>query len=220
MTYPSSSGKNIPFDGKSSDSRLLSEDVSSDLLEDGFGWRISIELFGIVLIVDIVSNSYELSAVVGAGKEDDGDAEDLSIWNALGVRWVGFEDKLVDADWDGADEEGIKLLVMLIAEKMLALQSWKDLRGDKRSSRADISQLPFEIYTTESVYVGTCMCRKRSIPFCSDSRHSNVISNSYGSPNLAGLLRTLTPKRDTTDILKVVYEAVIQIFDECNEEEA
>ena len=115
MTYPSCLGKNIPLDRKSSDSRLLREDVSSDLLEDRLGWRISIELFGIVLIVNIVSNSYELSAVVGAGKEDDGDAEDLSIWNALGVRWVGFEDELVDADWDRANEQGIKLLVMLIA---------------------------------------------------------------------------------------------------------
>jgi hypothetical protein len=45
-----------------------------------------------------------------------------------------------------------------------------------------------------------------------------VISNSYGSPNLAGLLRTLTPKRDTTDILKVVYRAGIRILAECNEE--
>ena len=39
-----------------------------------------------------------------------------------------------------------------------------------------------------------------SLPFCSDSRHSKVISNSYGSPNLAGLFRTLTPRRETTDI--------------------
>ena len=28
-----------------------------------------------------------------------------------------------------------------------------------------------------------------------------MISNSYASPNLAGLLRTLTPKSDTTDIV-------------------
>ena len=56
------------------------------------------------------------------------------------------------------------------------------------------------------------------IPFCNDSRHSKVISNSYGSPNLAGLLRTLTPKRDTTDILGKVYEVVIRVFEEFNQD--
>lgn len=38
-------------------------------------------------------------------------------------------------------------------------------------------------------------------PFSRGSRHSNVISNSYLSPNFAGLFLTSTPRRVTTDIL-------------------
>lgn len=38
-------------------------------------------------------------------------------------------------------------------------------------------------------------------PFSRGSRHSKVISNWYLSPNLAGLLRTSTPRSVTTDIL-------------------
>jgi hypothetical protein len=115
MTHQKFSRQQLPFDGKSSDSWLLSENISPDLLKDGFGWWVGIKLFRVVLVVDIVSNSYELSTIVGTGKEDDGDAENLCVWDALGVRWVGFEDELIDTDWDGADEEGIELLVMFIA---------------------------------------------------------------------------------------------------------
>ena len=116
MTHPvDKTGRIKPFDSESGDSWLFSEDVSSDLLENGLGWRISIELLRVIFVVDIVSDSNKLSAVVGTGEEDDGDAEDFSIWDALCVRWVGLEDELVDANWDGADEEGVELLVMFIA---------------------------------------------------------------------------------------------------------
>jgi hypothetical protein len=54
-------------------------------------------------------------------------------------------------------------------------------------------------------------------PFCSGSRHSKVISNSYLSVNLAGLLITLTPRRETTDILAVVWRCLCCItVDESN----
>jgi hypothetical protein len=43
--------------------------------------------------------------------------------------------------------------------------------------------------------------RLSNVPDFRVSRHSKVISNWYESPNLAGLFRMLTPKRDTTDIL-------------------
>lgn len=109
------SGQDLPFDSKSSDSWLLRQNVASHFLKDWLSWWIGIELFRIVLVVDIVSDSNKLSAIVGTGEEDDGNAEDLSIWDALGVRWVGFEDKLVDSDWDGTDEEGVELLIVLIA---------------------------------------------------------------------------------------------------------
>lgn len=42
------------------------------------------------------------------------------------------------------------------------------------------------------------------LPFWSCSRHSKVISKVYLSVNLAGLFRTLTPRRETTDMLAVV----------------
>ena len=42
------------------------------------------------------------------------------------------------------------------------------------------------------------------IPFCSGSRHSQVISKTNVSVNLAGLLITLTPSRETTDIFATV----------------
>jgi hypothetical protein len=42
--------------------------------------------------------------------------------------------------------------------------------------------------------------------FCSGSRHSNVISNSYGALNGAGLLRTVTLRSDTVAIMLVWSE--------------
>lgn len=39
------------------------------------------------------------------------------------------------------------------------------------------------------------------VPFSSASKHSNVISNSYLSVNLAGLFSTFTPNSETTDML-------------------
>lgn len=43
-----------------------------------------------------------------------------------------------------------------------------------------------------------------SVPFSSGSRHSNVISNSYLSVNLAGLFNTFTPNRAMADIVTMV----------------
>ena len=43
-----------------------------------------------------------------------------------------------------------------------------------------------------------------NVPFSSCSRHSNVISNSYLSVNLAGLFNTFTPKREMADIVTVM----------------
>lgn len=43
--------------------------------------------------------------------------------------------------------------------------------------------------------------RVRELPFCRDSRHSKVISRLYLSVKRAGLLRILTSRRDTTDMV-------------------
>ena len=63
---------NIPFDSESSNPRLFRKHVSLHALNDGFGRRLGIELFGVVLVVDIVSNAHELSTIVTAREEDDG----------------------------------------------------------------------------------------------------------------------------------------------------
>ena len=70
-----------------------------------------------------------------------------------------------------------------------------------RGSRANIGQLPLEIcidLVSPAAIPHRIYCR--TIPFSSCSRHSKVISNSYLSVNLAGLLRILTPRRETTDM--------------------
>jgi hypothetical protein len=104
-----------PFDSKPSNSGLLGKNIPSNLIEDGLGWRISIELIRIVFIVDVVSDSDKFSVVVGASKKNHSDTQDLRIGDFGGVRWVGFEDKLVDTNRYGADEETIEILVMFRA---------------------------------------------------------------------------------------------------------
>lgn len=73
---------------------------------------------------------------------------------------------------------------------------------DPRSSGSNIYQFPFEVchleFSKEKYVV-----RNIPIPFCSGSKHSNVISNWYLASNGAGLLRILTPRSDTTDMAGV-----------------
>lgn len=118
---------NLPLDSETGNSGLLCEDISTDLLEDRLGWWVGIELLRIVLIVDIVSDTNELSAIVGAGKEDDGDTQDLGIWNTAGVWWVGLEDELVYTNGNRTDKEGVEFLIMLITgivRRLFVLGRW------------------------------------------------------------------------------------------------
>jgi hypothetical protein len=64
----------VPFDSKSRNSRLFRQNVAADLLEDWLGRWVGVQLLRIILIVDIVTDADELSAVIGTGEEDDGDA--------------------------------------------------------------------------------------------------------------------------------------------------
>lgn len=57
-------GYNLPLDGEPGNTWLIGQDVSANLLDDRLGRRIGIQLFCLVLIVDVVSNSNELAAVV------------------------------------------------------------------------------------------------------------------------------------------------------------
>ena len=108
--------QNQPFDGKAGDSRLLCQHISSDLLEDRLRWRIRIELFRVIFVVDIVANSHKLSTIIGTCKKDDGDSKDFGVWDSVGVRRVGFEEEFVDTDGYWADKKGVKLLIVLVPE--------------------------------------------------------------------------------------------------------
>mgnify|MGYP004190036849 CR=1 FL=1 len=118
---------NIPLDSKSGDSRLLCENVTADLLKNWLGWGVGIELLRIIFIVDVVSDTNKLSAIVGAGKEDNGDTKNFGIWNATGIGWVGLEKELVYANWNGTNEEGVEFLVVLITgivRRLFVLGVW------------------------------------------------------------------------------------------------
>ena len=101
-----------PFDVESSDPRFVCKKVSSHPLDDGFGRRFGVQLVAVVLVVHVVSHTDEFSPIVAARKQDDGDAENVRGRDSLEVGRVGFEDELVDADRDGANQQRIKLLVM------------------------------------------------------------------------------------------------------------
>lgn len=104
-----------PFDGKSSHSGLLCKHITLDLVEDWLWRGISLELIRVIFIVDIVSNSNKLAAIVRAGKENDGDAQNLSIGDSASIWRVGLEDKLVDAYRNRTNEEGVEFLIVLVS---------------------------------------------------------------------------------------------------------
>lgn len=97
----------IPLDGKSSHTGLLSKNVATDLLDDGLGGGIGVELLRLIFVVDVVSHSHELTAVIGAGQEHDRHAHDLRVGDALGVRRVRLENELVNAHRDGSHQQSV-----------------------------------------------------------------------------------------------------------------
>ena len=107
----------LPLNGESSHSGLLSQDVSLHALNDRLGGGLSVQLFGVIFVVDIVADANEFTSIVSAGQKNDSDAEDFSVGNARGIRSVGLKDEFVDADRDRADEKGVEFLVVLIAGK-------------------------------------------------------------------------------------------------------
>jgi hypothetical protein len=102
----------IPLDGEAGHTGLLSEDIAANALNDGLGWRLRSQLLGVVLVVDIVANTDELTTVIAAGQEDDSDTQDFGGGDALQVGRIGLEDEFVHTDGDGADQEGIEFLVI------------------------------------------------------------------------------------------------------------
>jgi hypothetical protein len=105
----------MPFDREASNSWLLSKDIPANLLQDWLWWWVGIKFLRIVLVVDIVTHTDKFPTVVGTSKEDNGYAQYFSVRNFVGFGWVGFEDELVHTDWNRTDEEGVELLVVLVA---------------------------------------------------------------------------------------------------------
>jgi hypothetical protein len=110
---------NQPFDGESRNPRLLCQDITTNPLDDGLRGRLSAQLLRVVFVVDIVANSDELAAIVGAGKENHGNTEDVGIGNTLSIRGVRLEGELAHADGNRADEERVEFLVVLVTWEVL-----------------------------------------------------------------------------------------------------
>ena len=135
--------RNIPLDGKARHSRLVGENVAADLVDNGLGGGVGGEFVRLVLVIDIIANTDKLAAIVGAGQENDSDAKDVGVGNAARLRSIGLEDELVYTDGDGANEERVELLVVLITvNRSLALENrlifghlWKAKEKEKLAAR-------------------------------------------------------------------------------------
>lgn len=111
-------GLAVPLDSEAGDTGLLGEDAAADLLDNGLGRGLGDEGLVGVLVVNVVADAYELATVVAAGQEDDSDADDIAVGDAVEVWGVGLKDELVDADRDRTDKKGVKLLVVFGAGKL------------------------------------------------------------------------------------------------------
>lgn len=128
---------NVPFNSETRDTRLLSKNIATNLLDDRLSRRVGVQFLRLVFVVHVISNAYKFATVIGASQQNDSDTNDLSIGDSLGIRGIGFENKFVDADRNGTDQQGVELLVILV-----------------RGSRADVSQLPLKIcVATSNQYV-------------------------------------------------------------------
>lgn len=104
-----------PLDGKSGHTGLFSKDVAAYVLDNRLGRGVCCQLLAIVLIVHIVADPNEFSAVIAAGEEDDGHAQHLGGGNAVDVRSGSLEDELVHSDRNGTNQERVEFLVILRA---------------------------------------------------------------------------------------------------------
>lgn len=83
------------------------------MIHNRLGRRFGVELFGVVLIVDVVPNPHKFPSIVAACEKDDSHTENFRSRDPLEIRGVCFKDEFVDANWDGANEKRVELLVVL-----------------------------------------------------------------------------------------------------------
>jgi hypothetical protein len=122
---------NIPLDSEAGHTGLLGQDIAADALNDGLGWGLCGQLLGVVLVVDIVADTDELTTIVATGQEDDSDTQDLGGGDTLQIGGVGLKDELIHADRDWADKEGVEFLIVLgaihnglVRGKLDAVSGW------------------------------------------------------------------------------------------------
>lgn len=103
----------LPLDSESGHSWLLSKDVSADSFNNRFGRRVLGELFRVVFVVHIVSNTNKFPAIIAASEKNHCDTENFRSRDSLQVRSVGLEKELVDTNGDGSDKKRVEFLVIL-----------------------------------------------------------------------------------------------------------
>jgi hypothetical protein len=92
-------------------------------------WRgVEAQLLAVVLVVDVVSDSYKLAVVVRTRQNDDGDRNQLGRGNQVNCGWVGREDELVDSNGNRAHQKRVEFLVVF-----------------ERCGRTNVCEFPFEV---------------------------------------------------------------------------
>jgi len=129
----------IPFDGEPRDTRLLSQDVATNLLNHRLAWRLRRQLLVHILIVYVVSHTHKLPPIVAASEQDDRDTNDLAVRDAARVGRVGLEDELVDAGRDWPNKEAVELLIVLGPKDTLA-----NVHGKRKKQREALTIIRFE----------------------------------------------------------------------------
>lgn len=96
--------EDLPLNGKTGHTGLLSQNIAADTVNRRLGRWVGDQLLGVVLVVDIVTDTHKLTAIIAASEENDSDTKNLRGRNALQVGRIGLEDELVGSDRDGTDQ--------------------------------------------------------------------------------------------------------------------
>jgi hypothetical protein len=103
---------NIPLDSEASHTRLLGKNIPANAVNNRLSRGIGDQLLRVVLVVDIVSDTNKLAAIVAASEKNDGHTQDLGGRDALQVGGIGLEDELVHSNGNGTDEKRVEFLVI------------------------------------------------------------------------------------------------------------
>ena len=97
----------LPFDSEPCDPGFRIKDVPSNALDDRLRGWLRIELFSIVFVVHVIAHPYKFPSIIGACKKDDRYTNDLRWGYFREIGRIGFEEELVDPDWNWSDKEGV-----------------------------------------------------------------------------------------------------------------